>query len=67
MNVIIIGRNYSSLLGMIRGAGMADSSVTVVRIVRKITKKKENDRFSVIRSEKSLNCLSVNRTPGYFS
>ena len=52
MNVIIIGRNYSSLLGMIRGAGMADCSVTVVRIVRKITKKKENDRFSVIRPSK---------------
>ena len=52
MNAVVVGRNYSSLLGMIRAAGMADCSVTVVRIVRKITSKKERDRFSVIRSSK---------------
>lgn len=52
MNVVVVGRNYSSLLGMIRASGMAGYPVTVVRIVRKVTSKKESDRFSVIRSSK---------------
>ena len=36
--VVVLGRNYSSVLGMIRAAGMAGYEVTVVRTVKKIPK-----------------------------
>lgn len=40
MQAVVLGRNYSSLLGMIRAAGKAGCEVTVIRTVRKIPSKK---------------------------
>lgn len=40
MQAVVLGRNYSSLLGMIRAAGKAGCEVTVVRTVYKIPSKR---------------------------
>lgn len=39
IQAVVLGRNWSSLLGMIRAAGQAGCDVTVVRTVRKIPQK----------------------------
>ena len=39
MQVVVLGRNYSSLLGMIRAVGQAGYMVTVIRTVNKIPAK----------------------------
>ena len=38
-SVIVIGRNYSTLLGVIRAAGSAGYNVKVLKLVRRIPKK----------------------------
>ena len=42
IQVVVLGRNYSSLLGMIRAVGYAGYEVTVINTVKKI-----NNNFNI--------------------
>lgn len=40
MYVFVIGRNYTSMLGIIRGAGVVERNIIAIRTVKKLKNKK---------------------------
>ncbi|MCF0112213.1 MAG: ATP-grasp domain-containing protein [Erysipelotrichaceae bacterium] len=49
---VVMGRNYSSLLGMCRCAGEAGCEVSVIRLVKRIPKKTKMSRYTIDRKSK---------------